>query len=121
MKYKVIVSGEFSSTHRVRLPSGEWEQYHEHNYKVEVCVSGDTLDRNGMLVEFSEVKRHLDSVISSFEGVNLNEVLGKRGLMPTAESLAELIFLEISERVSYKVDYVRLYETDEFSVVVSSE
>lgn len=121
MIYRIIVKTSFSSAHRVRLPNGEWEPLHGHNYNVEVCVKGNKLDENGMLVDFFELKKTVDNVISNLSYSYLNENIVFDGVIPTAENIARYIFQEVSNVIGLEVDYVKLWETEEFGVIVSSE
>lgn len=121
MIYRIVIRTSFSSSHRVRLSSGEWEPVHEHNYNVEVCVRGSNLNENGMLMDFFELKKIVDEVISNLSCSYLNENFIFRDAIPTAENIAKFIFQQVSSRISLEVDYVKLWETDEFGVIVSSE
>ncbi|MEN2998924.1 MAG: 6-carboxytetrahydropterin synthase [Brevinematia bacterium] len=121
MKYKVVVRSSFSSFHSVKLPDNRWENLHKHKYKVEVCVSGVTLDENGMLVDFLELEKELNKVVSKLDNTNLNENPVLMGVVPTAENVASFIFNELTKNTSYTVEYVKLEETENFSVMVSSE
>ncbi len=121
MIYRVVVKSSFSSAHRVKLPNDEWEPLHGHNYNVEVCVRGDTLDKNGMLIDFFELREIISEVISKLNYSYLNENKFFKDTVPTAENIAKFIFEEISNRISMKVDYVKLWETEEFGVIVSSD
>lgn len=121
MKYRVIVKSSFSAAHRVLLPSGEWEPLHGHNYKVEVCVIGDNLQKNDMLIDFFDLKKVVENVILNLHNTNLNENPSLSGVIPTAENVARFIFDSIKKNINYDVEYVKLDETDEFSVIVSSD
>ncbi|MGB9621826.1 MAG: 6-pyruvoyl trahydropterin synthase family protein [Brevinematia bacterium] len=118
MVYRVIVSSDFFGTHKVRLPNGEWEDPHDHIYKVEVCLSSSSVDENGMVVDFVEVKRVLDEVLTRLSGANLNENVVFSGAIPTAENIAKFIFTEFKKKFK-NLEYVRLFETENFSVMVS--
>lgn len=123
MRYSVSVSSSFSSAHRVRLPSGDWEPLHGHNYRVEVCVSSDKLDDNGMVIDFHLLKKALDSVVSKLHNSNLNEnsYIASEVDIPTAENLGLFILKEVEKIIGRKVSYVKIYETDDFFVVVQSD
>lgn len=50
---------KFCAAHRLYEYIGACTRLHGHNYRVEVSISGDTLDHNGMIVDFKEIKRRL--------------------------------------------------------------
>ncbi len=128
MKYKVMVNSSFYASHYVRLPNGEWEDPHSHNYQIEVCISSEKLDENGMVIDFTLI----DGYIEEIKGKLNNTILNKNPLfdreIPTAENIARTIFLHISERIkkekftnSPKVEYVKVSETERYSSVVQSD
>ncbi|MCX8028948.1 MAG: 6-carboxytetrahydropterin synthase [Brevinematales bacterium] len=114
MKYSVVVKSSFSSEHRVILPNGELEPLHSHNFKVEACVTSETLDKNNMVIDFLILERTLNNILSKLNNSNLNENPNLQGTIPTAEKIAEYILLELSKQISLKIEFVRVYETDNF-------
>ena len=68
---------------------------HGHNYEVEVFCRAETLDANGMVVDFKIIK---ERVTDRLDHRNLNEVLP---FNPTAENLARWICEQIPH--CYKV------------------
>ena len=50
--YEVTVDDTFAAGHFLRNYKGKCENPHGHNFKVEVIVRGEALDRCGMLVDF---------------------------------------------------------------------
>ena len=60
--YEVTVEDVFSSAHRLRNYRGKCERMHGHNWKVNVTVGGDTIDENGLLIDFQIMKEHISEV-----------------------------------------------------------
>jgi 6-pyruvoyltetrahydropterin/6-carboxytetrahydropterin synthase len=128
MIYKVLVNSSFYASHYVRLPNGEWEEPHSHNYKVEVCISSEELDENGMVIDFTLVDSYLEKIKEKLNNTILNENPLFDEVIPTAENIAKVIFTHISESIkkeklanSPKVEYVKVSETDRYSSVVQSD
>ena len=59
--YTVTVEDDFAAAHNLRNYNGKCEKLHGHNYKVRLTVSGATLDKSGMLVDFTILKSILEN------------------------------------------------------------
>ena len=102
--YSVTVEGDFSAAHNLRNYKGKCEKLHGHNYKVRLTVEGASLDKSGMLVDFTDLKNILESVLSKFDHGYLNEILPFDKINPTAENIAE----QISKQIQFKIKKSKL-------------
>lgn len=68
---------------------------HGHNYQVEVTVSRDTLREDGMVVDFTDLKRILREVTDPLDHSYLNQVI--RQERTTAERLAVYLMDEMEQ------------------------
>lgn len=74
---------EISACHRLTLDyESKCTQLHGHNWIITLFCRAKELDRNGMVVDFSEIKRKINGQL---DHRNLNEVLP---FNPTAENMA---------------------------------
>ena len=74
---------EFSSAHALHLSYGsKCEDLHGHNWIVKVYCRSETLNADGMVTDFTHIKRDIGGML---DHKNLNEVLP---FNPTAENLA---------------------------------
>ena len=89
--------------------------WHGHNYKVEVCVSGEVDNETGYLIDLKDLNQIIqDQVIERFDHRNLNEVPQEfKDLNPTGENIVWVIWQLIREKLDsrYRLS-VKLWETD---------
>lgn len=121
MQYKVSVYSKFSSAHALRGYKGKCENLHGHNWKVRVCLCGTKLNEIGMLVDFTDMKAHLGTVMAKLDHKYLNETAPFDKINPTAENIAAFIFgeMKIFETDDIKVHEVEVWESDTSQAVVS--
>lgn len=131
MTYKVTKCIDFCYGHRLMNYEGKCQHLHGHNGRVEIEVTGQTLDNRGMVTDFGDIKRIMKKWI--------DEALDHRMLLrhddpaleyirqhdephyvmeenPTAEGIAKLIY-EKAHELGLPVSRVTLWETaDSFAV-----
>lgn len=99
MMFEVVVESSFVASHAVRLPTGEMEPIHEHDWQVSVVFEGPTLNGDGMLVDFELVRERLLAILAPLRGTNLNEHPAWGSKPASAERVAQRIF-ELLDDVS---------------------
>ena len=124
--FKVTKAITFCYGHRLLNYRGKCRFLHGHNGTVEIELSSKTLDRRGMVRDFTEIKHaiqrwideHLDHkmILCKDDPAlaalrKLKEPLYVIDANPTAEQLAKLIFEE-TKRQGFPVSAVRLWETN---------
>jgi 6-pyruvoyltetrahydropterin/6-carboxytetrahydropterin synthase len=115
----------FSYGHRIRGHKGRCAHLHGHNARVEVECKGK-LDALGMVVDFGEIRRVLETWIDANwdhrmileRGDPLAAVLAERGepvheldAPPTAENLARRLH-EVASAAGLPVTLIRFWETE---------
>ena len=106
--YRVAITREFSSAHSLREYMGKCEALHGHNWKVEIVAESETLDRLGMVLDFTILKAKASEVLEPLDHAHLNELAPFDTINPSSENLAKYIFDEMSARVND--DRVRIAE-----------
>jgi len=98
MYYRIIKTFEVAASHCLNLdyPS-KCKTPHGHNFMITVHCESEELDKNGMVIDFSEVKKKISSKI---DHKHLNTLFD---FNPTAENLAEWICDELGDKC-YRVD-----------------
>jgi len=124
---------DFAMAHRLSDYKGKCEHLHGHNYQLEVTVGGDSLNEQGMVIDFGELKKIVnENVVELFDhrtllkkGDKKNEAIGKalKGELdicwvdynPTAENMLNDIFARLEGplfALSCFIMTIRLYETE---------
>ena len=116
--FEVTVEQTFAAGHALREYKGKCENVHGHNYRVQVTVEGEQLNRIGLLVDFVELKRAVREVIAYLDHQFINDLEPFTIINPSAENLAKYFYDEVSARVHMAIDtpariaQVKIWETD---------
>jgi len=113
--FEISVEETFAARHALRHYHGKCEKVHGHNYKVQVTVEGQSLNEAGLLMDFTELKRLLHSVVDRLDHEFLNDVPPFDKLNPSAENMARYFHEELSKGITsadLRVSSVKLWETD---------
>ena len=112
--YQIWKETEISAAHFLRDYGGKCENLHGHNWRVRVYVESHELDRTGMVVDFTELKRIMEEVDGRLDHRELNSVAPFDTVNPTAENIAKWYFDSCSELINnggVRVSQVRVWET----------
>ena len=85
--YSIRVERVFPATHAVTI-RGVDEEPHSHDWRVRVTLESASLDEDGLLCDFHDLEQKLDSLLSMFHGVDLNQTPPFDQLNPSAENVA---------------------------------
>jgi 6-pyruvoyltetrahydropterin/6-carboxytetrahydropterin synthase len=115
--FEVTVEQTFAAGHALREYKGKCENVHGHNYRVQVTLEGEALNRIGLLVDFVDLKRAVREVIERLDHQFINDLEPFTVINPSAENMAKYFFDEVSRRlgqpeVPVRVSQVKLWETD---------
>ncbi len=113
--YELKVITQFGAAHQLKETGGECENLHGHNWKVEVYVKGECLDRHGLLVDFKVLKEETREIIERLDHKYLNELEWFRDMNPTSENISRLIYELLSLKINNEkisVSRVTTWESD---------
>ncbi len=96
--FEVRVETDFAAAHFLRDYHGKCENLHGHNYKVYAHVRGSQLDAGGMLLDFTQLKAALKTVIGKIDHTNLNDI-DFFDQNPSAERIALYIYQGLQEEL----------------------
>lgn len=89
--YEVIKRLEISAAHRLSLDyESKCSNLHGHNWIVTVYLRSEELNQNGMIMDFTEIKRRIQERL---DHKVINDVVE---FNPTAENMAEFICDELA-------------------------
>lgn len=111
--YTVIIDRKFEASHAVMMPDGEMEPVHSHEWHLKVSVCAEKLDKFGFAVEFGELQELIQSVVSRFEGKNINLMQEFKNCCPTTERIVEMMYngIKCGLTSSVNIDCVELMES----------
>ncbi len=96
--YKVKKRIEISAAHRLTLDyDSKCSNLHGHNWIIDVYLESNELDNNGMVMDFTHIKREIQD---KFDHKVINDVVD---FNPTAENLAKYI-CDVLAPFCYRVD-----------------
>jgi 6-pyruvoyltetrahydropterin/6-carboxytetrahydropterin synthase len=125
-KITICQKYRFSASHRLFNPRwareknlqvfGKCTRLHGHNYLMEIQVSGPVDRESGMLINFTELSRIVNTrVVDYFDHRDLNtDVPELRGSVPTVENLIQVCRRRLVKALPgrVKLSGLRLYETE---------
>ncbi len=116
--FELKVRDHISSAHTLHGYDGPCACLHGHTWKIEVTVTGNQLDKIGLLVDFKIIKQKLKEVLLPLDHVNLNDLPAFVGINPSTENLAKHIYAQMASRVlPLKLKQLEVWESDTASVI----
>ncbi|MBN3040318.1 MAG: 6-carboxytetrahydropterin synthase QueD [Candidatus Omnitrophica bacterium] len=113
--FEVKIITNFSAAHFLREYKGKCESLHGHNWKVEVAAVSDKLDSQGMVIDFSDLKKSVNKVLDSLDHKLINDIDFFKQNNPSSENIARYIFEQVQSLAAvsdYSLSRVRVWETD---------
>ncbi|MBW6515019.1 MAG: 6-carboxytetrahydropterin synthase QueD [Candidatus Cloacimonetes bacterium] len=120
--YKLKVTTNFSAAHRLDGYQGDCANLHGHNWRVQVGIICLEQDDIGLTIDFKEVKKRLNQVVSELDHKLLNDLPWFRDKNPTSEELARHLYNRVKESfndLSCQIAEVEIWESENSSLVYS--
>lgn len=122
-KVKLTVGNlKFDAAHNLYGYEGKCKNLHGHTYKMEVTVEGEPSKVTGMVVDFGDVKRIINTnIVDVYDHQYLNDLFD---VNPTAENMVVIFFDVLSKKFSEELGgiqllSVKLWETENCCAEVS--
>lgn len=109
--FSLKVESTFSSAHNLKRYKGKCEELHGHNWKVQIEVVKNKLDKAGMVLDFKDLKMKLNKVLDELDHKYLNNVSHFKKVNPTSENIARYIFYKIKDK-GLRVNSVTVWESE---------
>ena len=100
---------EFEASHKLPPPyEGKCSQNHGHSYKLEVTLFGEIDPSNGMILDFSKLKKIVnDEIIEILDHSYVNDFIPN----PTAEVISDWVWNRLEKAGLTNIFSIRLWET----------
>jgi 6-pyruvoyltetrahydropterin/6-carboxytetrahydropterin synthase len=94
---------------------------HGHNYELHVTVKGRVDPKTGMIINLTDLKKHVNEVLKDFDHKFLNlDTPFFKDKIPTTENIAQLLFDLINKQLgsqgNIQLERIRLYERSDLYV-----
>ena len=116
--YELAVETNFSAAHQLRGYGGKCERLHGHNWRVNVYVTAEKLNEIGLAIDFNELKKIADEILTPLDHSCLNEVFPFTEINPSSENIAKWIYDNLKKKLSGKnvqVSIVTVWESENAS------
>ncbi len=114
--FELKIITHFAAAHQLKMVAKKCENIHGHNWKIEVCVAGETLNDASVLIDFGELKGHLSEIIEKLDHKFLNELDCFHNDNPSSENIAYYIAHELKKKNfshGIKVTRVTAWESED--------
>ena len=113
--YHLTIQTHFAAAHNLLNYQGDCENLHGHNWKVEVTVATDQLDKAGLGIDFKILKKHTKEIMNYLDHKYLNDLDAFKGISPSSEHIAKFIFDRLLDSLSgfdVTVEKITVWESD---------
>jgi len=113
--FELKVVTRFAAAHQLKMVGEKCENLHGHNWKIEVQVTGETLNDAGVLLDFGEIKACLAEVMHTLDHKFLNELECFSG-NPSSERIARYVASALEKKItdpSIRISRVTAWESED--------
>lgn len=96
--YTLRVERTICAAHALQM-GGQRERVHGHHWRVELALTGPSLDADGLLVDFHQVERDLHALLEPFHNNCFNDVPPFDRINPSAELVAQWVATQMAQRM----------------------
>ena len=100
--FTISIERYFWISHQLMFADGSQEPLHQHNWSVVVEVGREDLNSGGIVMDFCELKRLVESVLGG-DLVRLDQIEYFKVNSQSAESLAKYVYDQLGEKLPNNV------------------
>lgn len=109
--WELKIETSFAAAHHLLNYNGECENQHGHNWKVEVFIVGDKLDKSKILMDFKVLKKQVNDVIKTLDHKDINTLTDFKDVSPSSEMLSKYIYEKLKPNIPL-LKKVSVWETN---------
>lgn len=120
--FEVTIRKSFAAAHQLRDIGGKCEGLHGHNFTVEVSAGAQSLNKDGLLLDFRLLKRWTNEILEELDHKYLNELPCLKDLNPSSEIIAQFMFERLAEKAksaNAPITRVTVWESEDARVSYS--
>lgn len=113
--YRLKIISSFAAAHCLINYHGDCENLHGHNWKVEVAVIADQLDKAGLGIDFKTLKARTNKLLKTLDHRYLNDLAPFQNLSPSSENISRYLYFELAKELNdgnIKVEMITVWESD---------
>jgi 6-pyruvoyltetrahydropterin/6-carboxytetrahydropterin synthase len=111
--FTISVQTSFWASHQLKLPSGQREKIHSHNWLVQALVSADQLNKMGLVFDFNRLKSILTSITDTLTDSRPEDNPYFQQNNSSAEMLAQYIYESLEKKLPDGVSLDSVTVTEE--------
>jgi 6-pyruvoyltetrahydropterin/6-carboxytetrahydropterin synthase len=116
--FELTVETTFSAAHQLKGYMGKCERLHGHNWKVQVHVIAEKLNEIDIAIDFHELKRLANEVVSALDHNILNEIFPFTEKNPSSENIAKWVYDSLRKKIqneAIQLSAVTVWESENAS------
>ena len=113
--HQLRILTSFAAAHCLTHYQGDCENLHGHNWKVEITVTAQELDKAGLGIDFKILKAETNKLLKTLDHKYLNELPPFADLSPSSENISRYLYHELSMTLNsdnIAVKMVTVWESD---------
>ena len=114
--YELSIKNRFAAAHQLRGYQGRCENLHGHNWVVQATLEASGLNKIGLAIDFTEIKKALREVLDQLDHKHLNDLPMFREVNPSSENLSRWICEALASRLDsefVRVSRVTTWESED--------
>jgi 6-pyruvoyltetrahydropterin/6-carboxytetrahydropterin synthase len=122
--YEISIEQDFDAAHFLRGYRGKCEALHGHRFHVVIRVKANAVDDIGIAYDFTELKRHLNTITTKLDHVCLNDISPFDRINPTSENIAVDIYEKLKPKLTgapASLSCVEIWESPQSRAIYSPD